>query len=103
LYHCHPCYYKKTAAAKRAAVTAKNAAAKARATLAASKAKARDAEKTLKEHVNLAEIERKMEEAKAAAVARFLAKWESDFARKAAKKKRAVKKKRSVKRKPSTA
>jgi hypothetical protein len=86
---------KKTAAAKRAAVSAKNAAKKAKANLAAIKAKARDAEKSLMESVKLAEVERKMEEAKEKAVSAFLAKWQKAYDRKTAKQ---GKKKRRAKR-----
>jgi len=89
---------KETAAAKRAVVTAKNAAKKAKAALTASKVKAREIEQTLKDSVRLAEIERKMEEAKEKAVAIFLSKWQKDYDRKTTKKsKKKGRKKRRVK------
>jgi len=90
---------KETAAAKRAVVTAKNAAKKAKTALMSSKTKAREVEQTLKDSVKLAEIERKMEEAKEKAVAVFLSKWQKDYDRKVAKKsKKKGRKKRRVKR-----
>jgi len=63
----------------------------------ASKAKAREAEKALKESVKLAEVERKLEEAKEKAVAAFLSKWQKAYDRKIAKKSKG-RKKRWVKR-----
>ncbi|MCF6258563.1 MAG: hypothetical protein L3J98_00130 [Gammaproteobacteria bacterium] len=90
----HAASRKKTVAARRATVTAKNAAKKARVALMASKAKAHEAEKSLKESVKLAEVERKLEEAKEKAVAAFLSKWQKTYDRKIAKKSKGRKKRR---------
>ena len=89
---------KKTPAAKKKVVSAKASAGKAKTTMAAMRARAREEERALQAAIKTAEAEHKKEEAKQQAVAAFVAKWEGEYERKLAMR---AKKTRSRKKAPA--